>query len=137
MAKSLDYPGLRQQRRFGAKAQLHEPAKTQLPEPAENKDDIKQSFLASDIIIRDSAGEEVGSCECDVDLFNEYDVEDKAKLSERISQVQMVTIVTRVTILFFSSGAWLNLLITAFVSVPQPQLHQNERAKRKGRMETD
>ena len=87
MAKSLDYPGLRQQRRFGAKTQLHEPAKTQLPEPAENKDDIKQSFLASDIIIRDSAGEEVGSCECDVDLFNEYDVEDKAKLSERISQV--------------------------------------------------
>ena len=76
MAKS---PRLRQQRRFGAK--------TQLPEPAENKDAIKQSSLASDIIIRDSAGEELGTCDCDVDLFNEYDVEDKAKLSERISLV--------------------------------------------------
>ena len=87
MAKSLDYPGLRQQRRFGAKTQLREPAKTQLPEPAENKDATEQSFLASDIVIRDNTGEEVGLCDCDVDLFNEYDVEDKAKLSERISQV--------------------------------------------------
>ena len=80
------HPGLRQQRRFGAKTQLREPAETQPPaDLTENKDATEQT--EADIVIRDSAGEELGACDCDVDLFYEYDMEEKAKLSERISQV--------------------------------------------------
>ena len=88
MAKSLDYPRLRQQQRFGAKTQPREPAKTQLPEPAENKDATEQ-YIETTLEIY-SEGELTAVCGCTLDFFFEYYFYEgegwKAKMEEARSQ---------------------------------------------------
>ena len=89
MAKSLDYPRLRQQRRFGAKTQLREPAETQPPADLTENKDATEQYIETTLEIY-SEGELTAVCGCTLDFFFEYYFYEgdwwKAKMEEVRSQ---------------------------------------------------